>query len=131
MSVLRFRHRSSHYLSQFPTEYVCPKCGHFNASKRARKAGANLPMTPVSPQSAAIQSGVQSVPSASGPERQPAPGSQSASTPREPSPKSPLSASTVLVEKHDAGHEDGPQDKADARVGDAAADTTTHMEVDP
>ncbi|KAF8587767.1 hypothetical protein K439DRAFT_755319 [Ramaria rubella] len=136
-------------------QYLCPKCGHFNKSARSRKAGVTSPMTPTTPQSlspsgaslphSAVSHGFPSSSASLSTPHSPAtsqgiPSSALVSHAEQPlastrahesSVKSPLSESTVFVEKDDAN--DNEQEVAGydvAQAGESGTDNSMHMEVD-
>ncbi|KAF8521329.1 hypothetical protein JB92DRAFT_2891327 [Gautieria morchelliformis] len=88
-------------------QYLCPKCGHFNRSARSRKVGL---ASPTSPQSVLSHSGLSTSHLMT-----PEPQSSQPAVPLSDSPsrrdpeslKSPLSESTVFVEKADAENKEG------------------------
>ncbi|KIJ34298.1 hypothetical protein M422DRAFT_52067 [Sphaerobolus stellatus SS14] len=117
-------------------QYLCPKCGHFNMSARAKKA--TMQQAAPAPSTAAS---VQSTPSAMPPSalvsqipREP---SVSSLRSHEPAHKSPLSESTVMVEKEDAeekkvqGYE-VTEDAEEKKVQgyEVTEDASTRMDVD-
>jgi len=80
-------------------QYLCPKCGHFNQSVRTRKALRS----PTTPQSAASAASAPQPTSSTPPAHMPVPQHQAhLPSPNRPHEKSPLSESTVIVEKSDA-----------------------------